>query len=187
MIFAIPMKLPSAANLREHWRTRANRVKAQRNAVALAMKTRRAALLEMYAALARGHELHIILLRVSARLLDDDNLGGAFKAVRDEVAKQLGAHDGPKGPLRFETKQEQLSGKGGLVIVRIEPIALAEATQEGAGIAALPSPVQKRSAPNPIRAALAEDAKILASMAKRGDSTALVVGGSGGVNFEVKR
>lgn len=66
-------------------------------------------------------------------------------------------------------------------------VAASTGLQEGAGIAALPSPVRKRSAPNPIRAALAEDAKILASMAKRGDPATLVVGDSGGVNFEVKR
>lgn len=94
MMLVIPMKLPSASNLREHWSAKARRVKAQRNSVALAMLCERRSLLEHHAQLARGEDLTCVLTRVSPRKLDDDNLATAFKALRDEVAKQLGVDDG---------------------------------------------------------------------------------------------
>lgn len=94
LMLALPMKLPSTANLREHWATKARRMKAQRNAVALAMLAEKRALLDLHARLARGEDLRCVLMRCSPRKLDDDNLASAFKAIRDEVAKQLGVDDG---------------------------------------------------------------------------------------------
>ena len=38
MIVSIPMPLPSAANLREHWRVRAKRIKTQRATVAMFLR-----------------------------------------------------------------------------------------------------------------------------------------------------
>ncbi len=96
MIVAIPMKLPSTANLREFWATKAKRNKSQRAAVALAMKARRQSMLEVVAHLTRGLSLEVTLCRVSPRELDDDNLASAFKSVRDEVARQLGIDDRSK-------------------------------------------------------------------------------------------
>jgi hypothetical protein len=48
-------------------------------------------------------ELH----RRGPKLLDDDNLRGSFKAVRDEIAAFLGTHDGPSSALKFEYSQDK--------------------------------------------------------------------------------
>lgn len=85
----VPIALPSASNLREHWATRARRVKSQRAATALSFK----ALMVTREALP-AFPLAVTLTRQSPRKLDDDNLRGACKAVRDEVAAQLGVDDG---------------------------------------------------------------------------------------------
>jgi len=39
--------------------------------------------------------------------LDDDNLASALKAVRDEVAAQLGVDDGRAAPVRWVPAQEE--------------------------------------------------------------------------------
>lgn len=72
-------------NAREHWAVKARRVKAER------LMTR-GALAE------RGRPpdgpWQVELCRVAPRRCDDDNLQGALKAVRDEVAAWLGVDDG---------------------------------------------------------------------------------------------
>ncbi len=93
----IPMKLPSAGNLHEHWRARQKRIKTQRNAVKLAMYGRGGhgcGWLESVAILVRGEQLACTLTRVSPRKLDSDNLAFAFKGIRDQVAAELGVDDG---------------------------------------------------------------------------------------------
>ncbi len=117
-MLAIPMKLPSVANLREHWATKARRVKAQRNAVALAMKSERVLLGQLRAWLALGMAVRVVLSRVSPRELDDDNLVSAFKAVRDEVAKQLGVDDRSK-QVQWQCIQAPGVGLAPLVLVTI--------------------------------------------------------------------
>lgn len=92
-----PMKLPSASNLREHWAAKAKRVKAQRKATALMLSANRVAehvmMLEMAGGLASPKRIAVRLTRVSPRPLDDDNLRGAFKAVRDQVAAYFEVDD----------------------------------------------------------------------------------------------
>ena len=88
----IPMALPSGANLREHWATKAKRVKAQRNAVVLVRHG--GAFLPAIAATTRGEVLVCLMVRVAPRRLDSDNLAYAFKAVRDQIAEELGVNDG---------------------------------------------------------------------------------------------
>jgi hypothetical protein len=83
----IPLTLPSEANLREHWRPKAERAKAQRAAIALAMGRRLRALRHPTA------KFVITMTRQAPRELDEDNLAGAFKHVKDEVALQLGFKD----------------------------------------------------------------------------------------------
>lgn len=95
MILALAMKLPSVANQRLHWATKAKQVKAQRKAVAMAWRCvpreQRQALAEWRH---EGFRLAVTLSRVATRKLDDDNLASAFKAVRDQVAAELGIDDG---------------------------------------------------------------------------------------------
>lgn len=40
-------------------------------------------------------------------MLDDDNLAGALKHVRDGIADALGTHDGPNGRLKFVVDQRK--------------------------------------------------------------------------------
>lgn len=103
----VSMKLPSVANLREHWGTRKRRVKAQRTATAMALLSAQTSdrIWQVRARLKRGEKLHVKLLRIAPRFLDTDNLAGALKAVRDEVAKQLGVSDSPDSPVTFGVGQ----------------------------------------------------------------------------------
>ncbi len=95
MILLLRMKLPSVANLREHWATRAKRTKAQRQRVALAYLT--APIHErdlVRGSLHGGSQLQVLMTRIAPRKLDTDNLASAFKGPRDQIAEQLGINDG---------------------------------------------------------------------------------------------
>ena len=79
MTFAVAVV--SVANRREHWAVRARRVKREREAVALAWR-----------AVGRPRfslPVVVTLTRLGRGTLDEDNLAGAFKAMRDEVAHCL--------------------------------------------------------------------------------------------------
>jgi hypothetical protein len=113
----LPMSLPSANNLHELPYARAGRVKNQRNATRFAlhdwkhyddMKRLKGLLAEL--------RLVVKLTRGAARELDDDNLQGAFKAVRDEVAAFFGIDDGDRQRIRFEYFAERAKPP----VVRIE-------------------------------------------------------------------
>lgn len=113
----IPMTLPSASNLRLHWAKRARLVKAQRASTALMLRANRlAGRLEGHATSLRvgDSRLAVTLTRVAPRQLDDDNLRGAFKAVRDEVAAYFGVNDNDP---RIEWRYAQAKGRSA---VRIE-------------------------------------------------------------------
>ena len=77
----LPMRLQSAANLREHWTTRHRRVKAER------------ALGAWLAVNAVPLPVVVTLTRIAPRRLDDDNLRSAFKGLRDGIADKLGVAD----------------------------------------------------------------------------------------------
>ena len=78
-IYFIPLRLISAANSREHWVARARRVKRER-AAAIVIRT---------------HHLPCVITieRHGKRLMDDDNLQAACKALRDGIADRLGVDD----------------------------------------------------------------------------------------------
>ena len=79
----IPMRLPSAANLREHWAAKHRRVKQERVTVGWLLRARPRPTLPVT----------VTLTRIAPRAFDDDNLRGAFKGIRDEVARWLGVDD----------------------------------------------------------------------------------------------
>jgi hypothetical protein len=106
----IPLRTVSAANAREHWAKKAARNRKERTVVAAYFAAMPAVFRDTRAPLV------VTFTRYGKRLLDDDNLSGSFKAIRDEVAKQLGRDDGPRGGVRWEYKQE----KAGEYAVRIE-------------------------------------------------------------------
>ncbi len=93
----LPLETVSESNQRCHWAKRAKRAARQRGVTALAC-----------AVVARGVALPVVvtLTRISPKALDDDNLRGAMKAVRDGVADAFGLDD--RNPqLRFEYAQRR--------------------------------------------------------------------------------
>jgi len=106
MTVTIPMRLPSVANLREHWAVKAKRSAAQRGAARLACNGVRPAF-----------PVTIKLVRVSPRPLDDDNLRSAFKAIRDGVTDAVGLKDDRDPRLSWEYEQRRGRPKEHAVLV----------------------------------------------------------------------
>ena len=97
----IPLRTVSAANAREHWTRKAARNKKERLAVAAYFQT-------MPSLFRTSTEAILVsFTRYAKRDLDDDNLAGSFKAIRDEVAMQLNRYDGPKSGIRWCYTQER--------------------------------------------------------------------------------
>lgn len=101
--------LPSLANARLHWAMRASIVKDQRQRTALHLRARGSAFLREWRVMSGNEALRIActLTRVAPRKLDGDNLQGAFKAVRDQVAEECGLDDGSS---RWDWHYAQESG-----------------------------------------------------------------------------
>lgn len=83
-MITVHIKTKSTLNLREHYAAKAKRIKGERDAV---RDTLRPWLPDPL--LPRA----VLLTRHGSRLLDDDNVRGALKGVRDEVAAWLGIDD----------------------------------------------------------------------------------------------
>ncbi len=79
--FVVPVKTGNGLNMREHWRARSSRVKKERTTAALMTPS--------------GIELPctVRMDRLSSSKLDDDNLHGACKAIRDGIADKIGFPD----------------------------------------------------------------------------------------------
>lgn len=88
----LPLKLPSVANLREHWTAKARRTKTQRHITGI----RTLSALRL-AGVQRGDMVSrawVTMTRVSPRpIRDGDNLQASCKAVRDGIADALGVDD----------------------------------------------------------------------------------------------
>ena len=81
----LPLRVVSEANAHTHWRVRQKRAKAQRHALAYAWNV---------SDMPTGHKpTEVTLVRLAPRKLDSDNVVGAFKHVRDEVALLCGFDD----------------------------------------------------------------------------------------------
>ena len=98
MTIDIPIHVVSEMNLREHYFARTKRKKAQRAAVQLYRR-------QIEKARKLRKPLTITLTRVAPRKLDSDNLAGAFKCVRDEIAKILQIDDGDETAATWEYRQ----------------------------------------------------------------------------------
>ncbi len=79
--FLIPVKTVAGLNAREHWRARSGRVKKERTAAAMLTPS------------GIGLPCIVKMLRLSSSKLDDDNLQGACKAIRDGIADKIGFPD----------------------------------------------------------------------------------------------
>lgn len=91
----------SMANVREHWAVRAKRNKIHRAAIAGHFGWCPQALKDT------PFPLVVTFTRYGKRLLDDDNLSGSFKSIRDEVAAQLGRDDGPGSGIMWRYTQHK--------------------------------------------------------------------------------
>lgn len=97
----LPLRLVSEANVRHHWAARAKRVKSQRQTVAYAW---------LVAQMPRDRKpANVLLTRYAPRKLDTDNLAGACKAVRDEIALLCGFDDRDES-VRWQYAQERAKG-----------------------------------------------------------------------------
>lgn len=85
LVVDVPIAVVSEANRRDHWAVRARRVRSQRAAVRMSLHGRSVLCAEGYI---------VTLIRFGGRRMDTDNLCGAFKAVRDEVAQWINIDDG---------------------------------------------------------------------------------------------
>lgn len=87
MKLVMPIRTISESNDRSHWAVKAKRVAKQRGDIALIA-------MPYFAQLAGWQHdvpgLVITLTRIAPRELDDDNLRGALKACRDEIAWSIG-------------------------------------------------------------------------------------------------
>lgn len=115
LVILVPIRTARGGNNREHWRARAARVKVEREAVALFLNGRPKPPIPCV----------VILKRMApSNGLDDDNLAGALKSVRDEVAKWIGVDDKDRTRVRYVYQQDR--GPWG-VQIEFVPIAPAEA------------------------------------------------------------
>ena len=108
------MRLGAALNARVHWSKRAARAKKERAVVATVLRCHRRPTLE-----STCPPTMCTLARIAPRMLDDDNLAGAFKGIRDEVAAFFGVDDGPKGPIAWRYEQRKGEPKQYAVEIRL--------------------------------------------------------------------
>ena len=106
------VKVISEMNTREHWRKRKIRFDNQKIEVNYfwrhALKGQKITL-----------PCSVRLTRIGPKELDTDNLAGAFKAVRDQVAKEIGIDDGSK-QINFQYAQEAIGKRQ--YAIRVEVI-----------------------------------------------------------------
>lgn len=81
---ALPLRLVSEANVREHWTKVARRAKRQRRLAGMAAPR-------------MPLPVVVTLTRIGFQAFDTDNLARAFKAIRDGVADRLGVDDNDPG------------------------------------------------------------------------------------------
>lgn len=110
MTAEVPLRTGGGLNSREHWAVRARRVKEERSATwrALAQYLGWARQASVRTHLQRGGRVQVTLVRCSpsTRPMDDDNVRGSLKAIRDEVAVWLGLDDGNPA-VRWEYAQQR--------------------------------------------------------------------------------
>lgn len=94
----------SEANEAEHWSARHRRTEIQKQATLAALA--RLGGTAGPRLLAQHGRLLVGLVRLGAQALDDDNLAGSMKHVRDATARWLGCNDNPGAPVRWHTAQE---------------------------------------------------------------------------------
>lgn len=102
-------RLPSRANLQEHWAVKAKRTREQRKGIQNILRT---------ANYNPKLPITIVLCRIAPRELDsDDNITMAFKAIRDGITDYLGLTN--DNDIRLKWKYDQQSGAPKYYAVRV--------------------------------------------------------------------
>lgn len=114
----VEVKTVSESNVREHHFSRSQRASSQKEITTYRLRS-------AYVTCPFPLPLTVTLTRRGARELDDDNLRGAMKAVRDAVARWLGVDDKHSDVVRYEYAQELAGRRPVGVTIRIEPRAAA--------------------------------------------------------------
>lgn len=109
----LPIRTQSEANMREHWRVKAKRVKEQRTTAFMCMNGECGDPMIV----ANHKRTRITLTRIAPRMLDSDNCAGSCKAIRDGIADYFCVDDGHE---RYDWRYAQRKGKGYAVEVKIE-------------------------------------------------------------------
>lgn len=110
LVVRIPLRTGRGQNDREHHMVRARRVRHERWTVGLVLNTQK---------VKPALPCVVLLTRLAPaqRPLDDDNLRGSLKAVRDEVARWLGVDDG-SDLVRWVYAQQKSPRWGVIVMVQ---------------------------------------------------------------------
>ena len=114
--FEVPVRLVSLLNAREHHMARARRAKTQRTAAHTLAREHVSGLVDT------PLSLTVTITRIAPGKLDDDNLTGSAKHVRDGIADALGIDDGDPR-ITWVVEQAKFTGphRGGYsCAVRIE-------------------------------------------------------------------
>ena len=117
--FELPIKTISEANRRYDWgKSRFVHMHRHRDQRCVAQLVMNAHLQEIPA----GRPLRITLVRIGPRRLDDDNLAGAMKHVRDGIADSLEIDDGDETQAVWAVAQETGARGQYSVWVRIDHV-----------------------------------------------------------------
>jgi len=102
-------KLPSRANIQEHWTAKAKRTKEQRQGIKTILNT---------AEFSPKLPIIVTLCRIAPRQLDsDDNITMAFKAIRDGITDYLGLTN--DDDIRLHWKYDQQSAAPRYYAIRV--------------------------------------------------------------------
>ena len=120
----IDVQLGRGQNMREHYRVRANRVRAEREATARALVPYVGSGVHLRHVNVDSLGARVTLHRPWTRVpLDSDNLSGAFKGVRDEVASFLGVDDRSERLHWIYTQSKQPKLTLPTVVIEVMPVA----------------------------------------------------------------
>lgn len=96
----LPLRTVSLANAREHWSVRSRRGKKEKQTIILAMR-------DAPEVFRQGLPTVVTMTRIGKRALDDDNLSGSFKAIRDQIAKCMNTDDSPGSNVKWLYEQRK--------------------------------------------------------------------------------
>jgi hypothetical protein len=104
------IKTVSEANTREHWAVRNRRKKGQQSDFATLWRYYKPVI---------NLPAVVTFTRYACQAMDSDNLAGAFKGIRDQLAKEIGIDDGSE-QVEFRYRQQRINERQHFFTVEIE-------------------------------------------------------------------